>query len=160
MKIVLKRYYSTFNFTSSLMFIDGQFACHVIEDEARNIKKKDETRIPAGSYKVIQNRVISPMTEKYRLKFPEYFDFHLELQDVPGFSNIYIHVGNSEKDTAGCLLVGEAVDSASGSITRSIYAFRRVYQEIRNGVKSGECTIQILDEEEALPGMNKIIRQG
>jgi hypothetical protein len=160
MKLVLKRYYSTYEFTCGILYINGLFACHVLEDEARDIKKKSETRIPAGVYKIAQRKAQTDMTEKYRQKYPEFFDYHLELQAVPGFENIYIHVGNTSKDTAGCLLIGDAVDSAAGSIMRSGLCFKRVYQEIRAGVKSGDCTIEILDEENDLPGQNKIIRQG
>jgi len=50
----------------------------------------------------------------------------LELQNVPNFQYILIHIGNFEKDTEGCILVGEGANS-NHTITESTKAYERLY---------------------------------
>ena len=94
MELKLLRFDSGTNDTLGLFFIDGKFAGFTLEDEHREIKVKSETRIPAGTYDI-----------KYTYS-PKYRKFMLEIMNVPDFTGIRIHPGNTEADTAGCLLVG------------------------------------------------------
>lgn len=55
----------------------------------------NQTAIPTGNYKIIVN--LSP---KFKRNLPR-------LIDVPGFDGILIHRGNTDKDTSGCILIGE-----------------------------------------------------
>ena len=55
----------------------------------------NETAIPAGTYEVIVN-----VSVKFKRKLPL-------LLNVPHFTGIRIHRGNTDKDTSGCILVGE-----------------------------------------------------
>lgn len=122
--------------------INDQDAGFVLEDEGRAHKVKGETRIPAGTYAVALRQVISPLTERYRARFPDFFEWHLEIQHVPNFSHVYIHVGNTEDDTEGCLLVGNgAVYGAHlkvHTITESVAAYTRIYKQIVAAMKAGE----------------------
>src|SRR4051812_40685321 len=109
MKILVDRFISDQNTTISHIQVDGKFVCFGLEDEFRPTKVSKETRIPAGEYK-IKLRTSGPHHEKYKKKFPDFHRGMLELRDVPNFNDILIHIGNTEKDTDGCLLVGsEAV---------------------------------------------------
>lgn len=110
-----------------------EFVCFTLEDEARAVKIAGETRIPAGSYDV-KLRTTGGFNSRYLKKYGS--NFHkgmLWLQDVPGFEYILIHSGNSDDDTAGCLLVG---DSAFQNITQNGYtgssvdAYKRVYPKM------------------------------
>ena len=80
--------------TTSVVMIDGVFLCFCLEDAPQEIKVPGETAIPAGLYEVMLRDYITPKTERYIKKYP-FFTRHLHLQDVPGFSDIYCHVGNS-----------------------------------------------------------------
>ncbi|MCK5550630.1 MAG: hypothetical protein KAI41_08870, partial [Hyphomicrobiaceae bacterium] len=80
------------------------FLCYVLEDQFNEPKIPGETRIPPGRYR-IKFRDEGGMIVRYKKRF----DWHsgmLWLQDVPDFQFIYIHVGNKDDDTDGCLLVG------------------------------------------------------
>jgi len=137
MKVNVLRYKDNGNATLGLLFIDGVFECYTLEDEERHVKVKGETRIPEGTYKINFRKTTSPLTERYQKKY-EWFDYHLQIQDVPGFQYVYIHVGNSDSNTDGCLLVGSTVDKDSMFQGRSVPAFKQVYKKIGNAIKNGE----------------------
>lgn len=70
------------------------------------------TAIPAGRY-----RLISRHSTRFNRKLPA-------LVDVPGFSDILIHAGNTVANTEGCILLGTAV--VEGQIlTYSLKALER-----------------------------------
>ena len=82
------------------LFIDGQFFCYTLEDERRpdGLKVYGETAIPVGTYNVKVTR-----SNRFKRLMPI-------LLDVPMFSGIRIHGGNSSKDTLGCILVAFKTD--------------------------------------------------
>ena len=107
MEILVKRVAKRPTYTIGKMFINGEYFSDTLEDTERgltqdtplsiikNKKIAGSTAIPTGRYEVIINR--SP---KFKRNLPR-------LQNVPGFDGILIHRGNTDKDTAGCILVGE-----------------------------------------------------
>lgn len=116
-----------------------KFLCYTLEDEYRAKKVYGETRIPSGTYS-IKLRTEGGMHEKYS----RLFDFHvgmLWLQDVPQFEYIYIHLGNDDEDTLGCLLVGDQQNNnivkQDGWLGRSKQAYSRIYPRIANHIASG-----------------------
>ena len=86
---------------------NNAFLCNVLEDVDRGLDQNDsiekindtiirhETAIPYGRYKVILD-----FSNRFQKIMPH-------VLDVPGFEGIRIHVGNSDIDTDGCLLLGE-----------------------------------------------------
>ena len=140
MHIQFIRYATNEHATASLVFIDGVFFCHGLEDQKQEVKVRGETRIPAGVYEVKFRLVMSPKTERYRALFP-WFTYHLQLQNVPGFDYIYIHVGNDDDDTEGCLLVGDSINNLTidrGFLGSSTNAFKRVYLLVKEALNAGE----------------------
>ena len=87
------------NRTLGKLYINKEFFCDTIEDKYRDLSKEKkvygETCIPFGTYKVIIN-----MSPKYKRLMPR-------LLDVPHFDGILIHNGNTEQDSAGCVIVGQ-----------------------------------------------------
>lgn len=85
--------------TLGKLYINKEFFCSTIEDKYRDLSKEKkvygETCIPFGTYKVIIN-----MSPKYGRLMPR-------LLDVPHFDGILIHSGNTEQDSAGCILLGQ-----------------------------------------------------
>jgi hypothetical protein len=109
------------------------FVAYTLEDEGRDVKVNGDTRIPTGRYQIVINREITPLTKKYIAKFPSWFKFHLMLKDVPGFKGIYIHLGNFDDNTAGCILVGDSANNNSlgdGEIRSSTQAYMRIYNSL------------------------------
>lgn len=126
-----------------------------LEDEFREVKVKKETRIPAGRYEIVINRSETPLTLKYRARYP-WFKFHLMLKDVPNFVGIYFHVGRNDDWTDGCITIGNTVNNNSisnGEIGDSVECFRKFYNELydhldhkENGKYVNKSFIDVRDE--------------
>jgi hypothetical protein len=131
--------------TLGVLYLNNAPECFTLEDEFRAEKIPGETRIPAGEYKIDLRRVDSPMTQRYRLKH-SWFSWHLEIQDVPGFKYVYIHKGNRDDDTDGCLLVGDGLTTnqhdQDGYVGPSTGAFKRLYTKVRQAIEDGD-TVKI-----------------
>lgn len=132
---------------SGLSMYFHSFTC---EDEHRISKVMNETRIPAGRY-AIKLRTEGGFHKRYGKKFGNAHHGMLHLQNVPGFTYIYIHIGNSDDDTSGCILVGHNaysdVDRGGGTIGRSTTAYIDLYKSISDCLLQGdEVHITIKDE--------------
>jgi len=130
LELELRRFSETDNDTIGWLFDEHKLhLCNTMEDEGREIKVPHETRIPAGRYKLGIQETITPMTQRYlndtRLK--PWFKKHIEVKNVPGFIGIYIHIGNTEKDTDGCILLGIWRDSSVRKIEQSVINYRNFY---------------------------------
>lgn len=131
------RYGFTETHTKGLLFIDGVFFCHTLEDKVRMKKVHSKTAIPTGEYRLLQRCEDTPLTFRYRNLF-SWFNYHWQIQDVPGFDYIYIHIGNNNYDTDGCLLVG--MGAGTDVILNSQKAYTLVYDLLK---ESNEHTIII-----------------
>lgn len=148
MTILVLRYYDNGTSTVGLMYVDGEFSCYTLEDRFRFEKVPGETRIPSGTYPITVRKEDTPLTIKYRRVY-RFFDYHLEIDQVPNFDNVYIHVGNTHDDTEGCLLVGDMVISQkTNKIAHSVNAFERVYKRIRAALDQGESVVITLTDIE------------
>lgn len=121
--------------TIGSVYVDGRFECFSLEDQWQPNKVAAETRIPTGTYK-LKLRTVGRLHEKYRERFVEHRGM-IELENVPGFTDVLIHIGNTDRDSAGCLLVGDGAVSA-GELTNSTQAYRRLYGQISQAILAGE----------------------
>lgn len=144
MKIQLFRYNSDEDHTNGVMLVNGVYECDTLEDEYRKTKKKHETRIPDGEYKIIF-RTVGGFHNRYRDRYGS--GWHrgmLWLQDVPNFEYILIHVGNTDEDTSGCILVGTANANDANFIGSSRRAYEKLYPKVRNALlRNEEVTIEV-----------------
>lgn len=139
MDLQVLRYRSGPDETLGLLFdatSGRRFLSYTLEDEHRTEKVYGETRIPAGRYE-IKLRTEGGFHERYSKQFGDIHKGMLWLQDVPGFQWVLIHVGNTDDDTAGCLLVGSA-PTEQGTITASAKAYKRVYTHVVSALLRGE----------------------
>jgi hypothetical protein len=146
MRLNLIRYTSDKDSTGGLLYYEGLFLGYTVEDQHQAVKVAKETRIPAGEYK-IKLRNEGGMTKRYAKRFGD--DIHkgmLWLQDVPGFEWVYIHIGNTDDHTEGCILVGYGALRAGGetTISRSADCYLKLYRSVSKAILAGEeVTIRI-----------------
>lgn len=138
MNLRLEEIGTTPNSTGSHLFIDNRPFCFTVEDGYRDKKIKHETRIPAGRYRVVP-RTVGSFFEKYKKQFGHKFVLHL--LDVPGFEYILLHIGNTVKDTSGCVLVnrflGLGTDgNYTGTDSTSVY--KLMYSLAEKALERGE----------------------
>lgn len=150
MKLQLFRLNDNGDDTTGVLFIDGKFECYTLEDEMRNVKIAGETRVPQGCYLLELREEVSPLTETYRKNY-DYFDLHVQIKDVPNFDFVYLHVGNDDDDTDGCILLGNSQITnrySDGKIGYSRDAFKSFYKKVYKALKTGELVeIEIRDED-------------
>jgi hypothetical protein len=147
MIITVRRFLSNDEATLSEIRIDGVWQCFGLEDEHREIKVDGETRIPVGAYK-IGIRAVGGFHNRYSKKFVEHQGM-LQVLDVPGFDYILIHVGNTDDDTAGCLLTGVSCVATESKFTigSSVIAYRALYQKVIDTALAGDLVIHYIDED-------------
>ena len=134
--------------TIGALYVDGKMKCFTLEDEGRTEKVYGETRIPAGIY-----RLRAREYGRFFVRNSAKWTWHrgmIELVDVPGFTDILIHRGNSDDDTAGCILVADQaiyneLNPGEMNILSSTSAYRRLYEDIIEAVEKGEAEIEIID---------------
>ena len=152
MKLEVLRFSSDSDSTLGALFDitdKRKFLCFTLEDEFREVKISEETRIPAGTYNITL-RTEGGFNQRYNDKFGTDFNKGiLWVRDVPGFEYILIHIGNTDDDTAGCLLVGDSQTqniTKNGFIGSSTDAYTRIYPPIADVLADGgEVTITYID---------------
>ena len=143
MKLSLLRAPSLPESTLGWLLVDGRLACFTLEDERREVKVPGETRIPDGTYP-LSLQTVGRLHEKYKERYPEHRGM-IVLRNVPGFEGVMFHTGVTDKDTAGCILVGDGAH-VSGTISESTVSYRRIYGMVSNAILAGEpVTIEVRD---------------
>lgn len=130
--------------TIGTMHTNGEFECFTLEDTHNEPKIYGKTRIPSGEY-TIQLRTTGGMNTAYAKKYGDKHHGMLWLQDVPDFEWVYLHSGNTDEDTDGCILVGNSCDSKAGTIGDSRNAYEKLYDKVSKAILDGEeVTIHII----------------
>lgn len=125
---------------------------YTLEDEYRKQKVMGETRIPVGRYE-IKLRPAGGMHKKYLKRFEGLHKGMLWLQDVPDFQWIYIHPGNTQDHTDGCILVGYGAHMEQMRISDSTQCYRDLYGRILKQLEAGESvhiTVADVEQREAV----------
>jgi hypothetical protein len=157
MKLEVLRFSSQNDSTLGMLFDvtkGRKFLCFTLEDEARDTKVKSETRIPEGIYE-LKLRTEGGFHERYIKKYGN--KFHkgmIHVQDVPNFRYILWHTGNTDKHTAGCLLLGDTSQqniTKEGFIGGSTTAYKRVYPTIAEALTEGkQVRVKYIDFDTAI----------
>lgn len=142
----LKRIACKTLYTIGKLYIDGSYFCDTIEDRDRglddsmtaekikSVKVAKETAIPTGTYNVTMNVQSPKFKNKAQYAFCK--GYLPRLLNVKGFDGILIHIGNTQKDSAGCILVGE--NKVVGKVINSTATFKKLYAVLDAANKKGE----------------------
>lgn len=127
MKMKLKRTFKGAEYTIGKLYLNDEYFCDTLEDVVRPEGRKvaGKTAIPTGEYKVV-------LTESKRFK-----KLLPLLINVPNFTGVRIHSGNTHHDTEGCILVGE--NKVKGRVINSRATMNRLMAQL-----TGDDTIEIL----------------
>ena len=137
MKIEVVREKSNNDCTFGKLYIDGKYMCNTLEDIQRDVKIKAETAIPKGEY-IVTLRNAGGKNEKYKDKFGSWHKGMLYLNNIPDYEYVLIHIGNSKKDSEGCILVGLGKDVKTNTITQSTDAYKLIYPIISKALINKE----------------------
>ena len=141
MEILIERKWKRDGYTIGVLSIDGKRFCETLEDTDRGLrqdmsvqtlmkmKKPHVTAIPTGTYNVVIN---------YSPRFKRLLPY---VENVPAFSGIRIHPGNTAKDTDGCILVGE--NKQKGMVLNSRRWFNILFDKMTALKKNEEITLTI-----------------
>lgn len=156
MELVVKRFADNGKASLGVLFVNGVFECFTVEDEERAEKVKGETRVPEGIYKIAL-RSEGGYHNKYKERYADMHkgmlciynakNWKIETKEM-SFQYILIHTGNTEKHTAGCLLVNDAVSGKTFSGSSSRDAYVDLYPKVAQAILDGEnVTIEYQDIE-------------
>ena len=141
MKLTVVRTQFGTDATNGLLFINGIFECYTLEDQYQAVKVMHETCIPEGTYD-IKFRKTGGFDSKYRERYKNAHYGMLHIQDVPNFTYILIHTGNTDEHTSGCLIVGETQQdlevSKDGFIGSSTVAYKKMYAKVAGQLLQGK----------------------
>lgn len=153
MELLIDRKWKKQSYTISNLYIDGKWFCNCLEDADRGLdnsmsedmirmlKKPSITAIPRGTYEIILD-VVSPKYSKVQFYKDVCNGKVPRLKNVKGFDGILIHAGNTDKDSSGCLLVGQ--NKVKGQVVNSKETFKQLYKLLQDGKSRGEkITIKI-----------------
>jgi len=152
MNLLLRRFWPHEKATQGVLYIDGATECFTLEDPVREVegqpvetwKIAGDTAIPVGTYQVVID-----WSNRFQRELPR-------LVEVPGFTGIRIHPGNTAFDTHGCILVGE-IRATEITLGTSKLAFDTLFPKIHAAIAKGETVtiaVQKVNEapDDAWPG--------
>ena len=150
MELRLKRIAKRPTYTIGRLYIDGVRFCDTIEDRDRGlrqdmaratikrVKVPGETAIPTGRYRLTLGVKSPRMSQRPAYQFCD--GYVPRLVNVPGFDGILIHIGNTAKDSEGCILVGE--NREVGKVLNSTATFRKLYARLKEATGNIYITIE------------------
>ncbi|GAA4777941.1 hypothetical protein GCM10023231_00470 [Olivibacter ginsenosidimutans] len=136
--IKLLRIAEGLNTTLGQLYINGLFACYILEDQVRDEKIPGMTAIPQGEYPLCLNGTAS-MNNRYRSRYNLMHRGMVEIRGIPNFNLVFFHVGNYHTDTSGCLLTGSYYQFIDGDyrVLHSAAAYKRVYPLLATAAEEG-----------------------
>ena len=116
MELKLNRIFLGSSATIGELLVNDKYLCDTLEDRVRPEGEKvyGKTAIPEGAYEMVLS--YSPRFKKI---LPE-------ILNVPNFTGIRMHCGNSSADSSGCVLIGTWDGEKEDWISDSRIAFEKL----------------------------------
>lgn len=150
MDLRLRRIARKENYTIGRLYIDGEYFCDTLEDKDRGLKQSlpasvnkamkevGATAIPTGKYQVTLKMKSQRFSQRKQYDFCG--GYLPRLINVPAFEGVLIHIGNTAKDTEGCILVGR--NTKVGKVLDSGVTFRVLYAKLKEAKEYIYITIE------------------
>lgn len=128
MELTLNRIFLGSSATIGELYVDGEHIADTLEDRVRPEGEKvyGKTAIPEGTYEMVLS--YSPRFKKI---LPE-------ILNVPNFTGIRIHCGNSSADSSGCILVGTWDGEKEDWVSDSKVAFNKLMSLLQKAADNKE----------------------
>ena len=122
--------------THGELYIDDEYLCDTLEDQDRDFNKDGDitdkgegkvygqTAIPRGRYELVLK-----VSARFGKTLPT-------ILNVPGFTGVLIHSGNTPEETKGCILLGEK--QKRGRVMSSRFFMLRFMEIVKPAFKEGE----------------------
>lgn len=132
MKLLVERAFPREKYTIGRLYVNDQYYCNTLEPPVRDYENGEEkvygnSAIPKGEYEIMYRMSVS-----FKRLMPY-------LKNVPYFTGVMIHTGNTVKDTKGCILVG--LNLLVGKVCHSKAMFRELDAEMYKAWKLKEKII-------------------
>ena len=139
MILTLQRTHTHGQATFGKLFSDGVFLCYTLEDQVREVPGQS-----VASWKVHGATAIpsTPPGKPYRITLAHSIKFGLDtitVCDVPGFTYIRMHGGNTTADTEGCPLLGLALSDTGIAAGTSRPAVKLAQAAVQQALARGEA---------------------
>ena len=135
--------------TLGRLFADGAFFCYTLEDKVR---EDPNPATPENEAKVYGATAIPEGTYEIEISWsPKFKRQMIRVKDVPGFTGILMHGGNTHLDTLGCPLVGDELDGWAIKAGTASPAIKRLFNLVDSALKSGAKVTLTVTHEEAQP---------
>ena len=128
MELKLNRIFLGSSATIGELLVNDKHLCDTLEDRVRPEGEKvyGKTAIPEGTYEV-------KLTHSPRFK-----KILPEILNVPNFTGIRMHCGNSSADSSGCVLIGTWDGEKEDWISNSKVAFNKLMSLLQKAADNKE----------------------
>lgn len=141
LQILVKRHTFLKDTTIGDVYVNGEYLCKMLEDTDRDLNQQmtptviqqlkiwGNTCIPYGTYQVVVS-----YSNKFKKLLPE-------LINVPGYTGVRLHPGNTHVDTHGCPLPITSFQNEVG--LESSKAFNKLFTKIKSAQKKQKVFLTI-----------------
>ena len=132
MRITVERKWPSDKTTIGLLSVDGMAECFTLEDVVREVQGK-----PVSEWKIPGKTAIPRGAYRLELRYSPHFQREMPmLSDVPGYTYVYLHPGNTAADTEGCILVGAS--KGQDEVLESRKAYDALFPKIQTALAGGD----------------------